>query len=203
MKHFNRFFLSAGALALLCGMSQAALVFQFDSMVTGTTPSGPAPWATLTFVDAGADTVNVTFSHSATSASGQFITSLWLNINPFPNNPQMIENSPTITGVNFDENGVNNAGHVFDVEVEFETSNGGGNRLEPGDIVTWQFTGTGLNENAFNAFSGGNGQVLAMAHMQGIGNGQSGKMGASIVPEPATIGALAVGALALLRRRKK
>ena len=44
---------------------------------------------------------------------------------------------------------------------------------------------------------------VAEFYMQGLANGQSGKMGASIVPEPATMGALAIGTLALLRRRKK
>jgi hypothetical protein len=203
VKNINRFIFSAGTLAFLCAFSRADFVIQFDSMVTGTTPGGTPPWATLSIQDAGADTVNFTFTHSATSSPGQFISTLWLNMEPFPSNPQMIENSATITGADFDHNNVSNAGYDFDLKVNFETSNGGGNRLDPGENVSWQFTGTGLNSSAFNNVSGGNGQVLAMAHMQGLANGQSGKMGASIVPEPTTIGALAMGALALLRRRRK
>ena len=176
---------------------------QFDTMVTGFTPGGTSPWATLTIQDAGTDTVNFTLLHNSSSSSGQFIRTLWLNMDPFPANPQMVENSPSITGATFDENDITDAGVVFDVQVDFEAANGGGERLEPGESVTWQFTGTGVNENAFNQFSGGNTQVLAMAHIQGIEGGLSGKVGAGIVPEPATIGALAVGALALIRRRKK
>jgi hypothetical protein len=203
LKNLNRFIFSAGTLAFLCGFSRADIVMQLDTLVTGFTPGGTAPWATLTIEDAGTDTVNFTLLHSANSSSGQFIRTLWLNMDPFPANPQMVETSPSVTGVSFDENGINDAGVVFDVQVDFEAANAGGNRLDPGESVTWQFTGTGINENAFDQFSGGNTQVLAMAHIQGIEGELSGKVGAGIVPEPASMGALAIGALALLRRRKK
>ena len=190
-------------MAFLCGLGRADVVMQFDSLVTGFTPGGTAPWATLTIQDAGTDTVNFTFSHNATSSSGQFVRTLWLNMDPFPANPQMVENSATITGADFDENGISDAGVVFDVQVDFEAANGGGERLEPGESVTWQFTGTGINESAFDQFSGGNSQVLAMAHIQGIEGGLSGKVGAGIVPEPTSMAAIAIGTIALIRRRKK
>ena len=190
-------------MAFLCGLGRADIVMQFDTMVDGFTPGGTAPWATLTIQDAGTDTVNFTLLHNSSSSSGQFIRTLWLNLDPFPANPQMVENTPTITGVDFNENGINNAGVVFDVQVDLESANGGGERLEPGESVAWQFTGTGINENAFDQFSGGSSQVLAMAHIQGIEGGLSGKVGAGIVPEPTSMAAIAIGAIALLRRRKK
>ena len=176
---------------------------QFDSMVTGFTPGGSSPWATLLVEDAGTDTVNFTFTHSPTSSSGQFIATLWLNMEPFPVDPQMIETSPTITGVEFDHNGISNAGHVFDIQVDFETAVAGGNRLDPGESVTWQFTGTGINASAFNSMTATSDGVLAMTHIQGIEGGLSGKVGAGIVPEPTSMAAIAIGTVALLRRRKK
>lgn len=195
-----RLFLSTAIFSVLAASSQAIIVFNFGTMVTGVTPGGAPPWATLTIQDAGANTVNLTLTHNATSASGQFITELWMNMQPFPSNPQMVENSATITGVTFDENNINNASLIFDLSVTFETSNTSGDRLEPGESVSWQFTGTGLNENAFNSFAKG-GDVLAMIHMQGLANGESGKVG--VVPEPASLAVIAMGAAALLRRRKK
>ena len=198
-----RLILSTIVFSVFAASSQAILVFNFDTVVTGDTPGGASPWATLTISDAGANTVNFTLTHNATSSSGQFITALWLNMDPFPGNPQIVENSPTILSGQFKQDAFNNAGLDFDGEILFETSNTSGDRLEPAESVSWQITGTGLNESAFNSFSGGNQQVLAMIHVQGIDPGNEGSGKVAAVPEPASLAAIMMGAAVLLRRRRK
>jgi len=181
-----------------------ALFFDFNILVTGDLPGGTPPWATLSIADSGPDTVDMTFTHSATSAAPQFITELLLNIEPFAPNLNLIESSPKIVGWQFNENGIHDASGKFDMQVDFETSNSGGgvNRLKPGESVTFQVTGTGLDANDFNAFSEGDLNVLGMVHIQGINGEGSGKVAA--VPEPASILAWisAFGVLAARRRMK-
>jgi hypothetical protein len=63
-------------------------------------------------------------------------------------------------------------------------------------------TGTGLTEDSFTPLSGGDIPRQAMIHLISIPpNEDSAKV--TTVPEPATFAALGLGALALLRRRKK
>ena len=57
----------------------------------------------------------------------------------------------------------------------------------------------------YSALSGGNGPLQTAAHVQGIGDGgaYSGWVNRTIeVPEPATMSLLALGGMALLRRKK-
>ncbi|HWP31519.1 MAG TPA: PEP-CTERM sorting domain-containing protein [Fimbriimonadales bacterium] len=176
-----------------------ALFFEFNVLVTGDLPGGTAPWATLSITDSGVDMVDMTLTHSASSAAPQFVTELLLNIEPFPSDLNLIESSPTIVGWEFDEDDINDAGGMFDMQVDFETSNSG-DRLNPGESVTFQVTGTGLDANDFNAFSKGNLNVLGMVHIQGINGEGSGKVAA--VPEPASILAL-IGAFGILAARRR
>lgn len=176
-----------------------ALFFEFNVLVTGDMPGGTAPWATLSITDSGVDMVDMTLTHSATSAEPQFITELLLNIKPFASDLNLIETSPTIVGWEFDEDDINDASGKFDMQVDFETSNSG-DRLNPGESVSFQVTGTGLDANDFNAFSKGNLNVLGMVHIQGINGEGSGKVAA--VPEPASILAL-IGAFGILAARRR
>ncbi|MBV6457810.1 MAG: hypothetical protein HONBIEJF_00930 [Fimbriimonadaceae bacterium] len=177
----------------------------FDTLVTGFVPGGPAPWATLTIADVAADTVELTLTHNATSASGQFITSLLLNMDPVPGTITASNQTPInkFDGpFTYGTDSINDAGVLFDAKQGFETSNSGGgaNRLKPGESVTFRLTGTGLNETDFLAKSPGT-DILAMVHIQGIDGANSGKIAA--VPEPATMVALASGLAIVARRRKR
>jgi hypothetical protein len=68
--------------------------------------------------------------------------------------------------------------------------------------MTLTATATGLTEDHFNHFSAGDPRQ-AMIHIISIpGTGDSAKV-TTPVPEPASFAALGLGALALLRKRRK
>ncbi len=197
-------------IALMLGMvaafapatTKAAIQYDFSILVTGDPPQGTSPFATLIVQDAGTDTVDMTLTHNAGSASGQFLTKLLLNIEPFPSGLNLTHSSSKITGFGFGLDAFNDASGRFDMFVDFETSNrnGGADRLKPGESVTWQVSAPGLDENDFVALSQGNLNVPALLHLQGIPGGGSAKL--APVPEPASLLALLAGVGALAARRR-
>jgi hypothetical protein len=195
--------MATAALALTGPTASAIVVFDFEVLITGQMPQGTSPWATLTIQDSGTDTVDMTLTHNAGSAQGQFISKLLLNIDPFANNLTLSHNSTKITGSGFGMDAFNDAGGSFDMYVDFEVSNrdGGAHRLKPGESVSWQVTGNGLSEDDFVALSQGSLNVFALLHIQGINGEDSGKV--APVPEPGTLAAIGVALAALASRRFK
>lgn len=191
----------AASLTLSGQTASAVVVFDFEVLITGDMPQGTSPWATLTIQDSGANTVDMTLTHNAGSAQGQFISKLLLNIDPFASNLTLAHNSTKITGFGFGMDSFNDAGGRFDMFVDFEVSNrdGGAHRLKPGESVSWQVMGNGLSEDDFLALSQGNLNVFALLHIQGINGEGSGKV--APVPEPGTLAAVGVGLAALVSRR--
>lgn len=189
--------------------SAETYTFDFDTYITGDTPAGTS-WATLTISDNGADNVLIRLDHNATSATGQFITDLWFNLDPFVTVTQL---NPTpankFNAFVASQNNVGSAGLNFDLNQSFKTTNAGGgaSRLKPGEFATFELTGSGLDSSDFLSLSSGNGNFIAMIHLQGIDGGGSVKLGAgenfTPVPEPATMGVLGLGLAALLRRKRK
>lgn len=204
----------ARKLALLAGvatfaipmMASADMTFEFTTVVSGDTPSGDAPWATLLCQDTGVDEVTFTLTHSATSTAGQFLTELMLNYDgTIPGNFDIASTNPSVTGAGFGEDAYNDAGSAYDIQLLFETSNSGGLRVEPGDSVVFTITGTGVDCLDFNVLSTPNGDgvgQLALLHVQGT-FGQEGSSKIAPVPEPASMAALAIGALGMLARRRR
>lgn len=193
----------------LVSAANAALVFDTSYEFSGgTAPSGPAPWVRTTISDAGANTVTIKIEN-LNLVGTEFNRQLSLNLDPALD-PTLLNfsspvqvgtfNLPTIsTGVNaFKADGDG----FFDVLFEFATPNP--QRFGPGEAVTYTVTGiTGLDESDFNFISvngpvGNNGWPVA-AHVQGIGTGGNFS-GWVTVPEPA-LGALALIAIPLMRRR--
>jgi hypothetical protein len=200
-------------LLVVCVQARAVTItLDFTDLISGGQPLGPGTLASLTITDAGANTVDLTLSHSANSAAGQFLVGLWLNVssisgvvtqsnqnpaNKFSGPWQYGPNSRMQLGINFD-------GHQA-----FVTSGAGGgvNRVKPGESVSFRLMGLGLDATDFLSTGTPTGQqrtdILALVHIQGInGEPDSGHL-AAIVPEPLTGVAVAAGIGALLLRRRK
>lgn len=204
----NKSILSALIIAGAVSAQSAVVVFNFDTLITGDMPVGNNI-ATLTITDMGLDTVQFDLSHNATSQSPQFIGELWFNLSPYTTMTQSGQTPINkFSGFSQGLDTEQNAGLNFDGNQSFVTSNSGGgaNRLKPGESVQFTISGAGIDALDFLSTAVPQGQnrsdVLAMIHVQGIPGADSGKM-AAVVPEPATLGAVAIGLLALARKRRK
>ena len=181
--------------------ASAAITFEFNTVLEGNPEGGPL-FARLTFVNAGVDTVTMTLENTAIlpAADGQAIKDLLLNLDPFVSGT-ITSGSSKFVGYEFKEDGFNDVSAHFDLMINFDTMSG--NRLLPGDTVVMTATGLGLTEDSFNTLSNSGGdEYLGMIQLIGIPpDGDSAKVAA--VPEPASCIALGLGALALLRRRRR
>ena len=200
----KKFAITAGIAALGTFALPAIVTFNLNTIYTGATPGGIAPLVTITIADIAANKVNVQVDHNASSASGQFISNVYLNLNPFVGSIVVSNevNSNKRDGFSNALNGVNGAaGNNFDMEISFETSNSGGglNRLKPGELWSGDLTGAGLSATNFLATSD-NG-LSAGAHLQGIAGGLSSHVG--VVPEPATMFGIAMGIAAIASKRRR
>ncbi len=206
--------LVALALPIFAMQASADVTFDLNFVVTGDTPVGDDPWARVTIEDIGADTVRITAYNLTAEADGQFLTDVFLNVDPFVND---LAASNFVNGAKFNpddtaffgEDSFSTAGYNFDLRFSFDTTNSGGGlfRLNPGQSAGFDLSGTGLSSASFLAFAGKTGDqehnLFALAHMQGIGEDNEGSSKIGAVPEPATMSVLAIGAAALLRRRRK
>lgn len=201
----------AAFVAPMAAMQASAITFDLNTVLTGDTPVGGTPWARVTIDDTGANTVNVKLENLTDLSDGQFITSLWLNIDPYID----VTASNFVGGDKFNpddtvfdgEDAFFRAGYTFDLFADFDTSGAGdgANRVKGGEFVSFDLTGTGLSSASFLALSGHNEgpSTFAMVHLQGIGDENEGSSHIGTVPEPASMAVLGLGAAALLRRRRK
>ncbi len=203
----KKFFLPAlVATGVLFGAASASatITFYFTDVVSGTPEGGPT-WGILTITDAGGGYVDFSFENTSTF-DGSFISKLLLNVDPFVSGLTMTWDGTAdaeIIGYSFDQDSENDSGSSFDFVINFDPSDP--DRFFAGETVNWQVYGDGLTENSFNTLSAGNSERLALLHVQNIDSeGGSAKIQpGDPVPEPASLAALGLGALALLRRRKK
>lgn len=205
MKQFKGWAL--GALIIL-GASAQAIQFDLGVVYTGATPGGTPPYITVKIVDVGTNKVNLRVDHNSGSSAGQFVSNVYLNLSPFFSSfaiSNEINANKRNGAFSLSNNGVNGgAGNTWDMGIGFVTSNssGGVNRLRPGEFWSADLTATGLSAAAFNAINNQN--RYAGAHVQGINGNNSGHVASMTpVPEPATISALALGVLAMIRKRRK
>jgi hypothetical protein len=189
--------------------AHADVSFDFGVVLTGDTPVGSTPWANVSIVDSGADTVTVTVTNLTDPADGQFLTALYLNIDPFVD----VTASNFVGGDIFNpdntvldgEDAFHTANYTFDLFANFDTSNSGGTRFNGGDSVSFDLSGDGLSSASFLVASSKDGSpdTFGMIHIQGIPGDGEGSSKIGTVPEPASMAVLGLGALALARRRRK
>lgn len=203
----NRLAIILGALTI-ASASQAMVVLNFSSVFTGDTPVGAAPWATLSIEDDGANQVKMIITNNLSFASGQFLAYVNLNLTSMPGGLALGAHDSKVTSISSGNDSINDSGLKFDLRVNFDIAPPT-DRIRGGQSATWRLTGTGLDETDFAAYATPTGQnpsnIQAMLHIQGIPDGQagSGKVTPGAVPEPASMAALGVGLVGLIRRRTK
>ena len=200
--------LALGSLFAVPTAANADVLFEFEVFVTGgQAPEGDTPWATLFCDDSGDDMVEFTLEfHDNGAGDGEFLSELHLNYIGDVSDLTLGSSDDSVENVTFDQDGFTDAGRVFDIMVDFETANSGGLRVTPGESVSWTFLGSGIECEDFNTLSGTTGEessVFALLHIQGIGEGDEFSAKVAPVPEPASMGVLALGALGVLARRRR
>jgi hypothetical protein len=185
----------------------AVVVFDFVRVISGTPPSGSAPWARLTIQDESSNTVGFQLDLLWNSPDGTtpFAGYLLLNVES-PESvslvPGSVSGGGSISGFSSGPDSFTDAGSKYDVKIEFLTAPPS-NRLIGGESLTWKLTGPGLTEGHFKALSAPLGDPTkrdyALLHVQGTPGGQSGKLG--VIPEPATLVLFGMGLVAPLAAR--
>ncbi|BCW96566.1 MAG: hypothetical protein KatS3mg018_2048 [Fimbriimonadales bacterium] len=165
-------------------------MFNFNTVYTGGTPVGPAPWATMTISDI-VGGVQISLTNSPTNTAGQFIRELNLLFNTTPTGSDFT-GDPYVQLISLGS--YTDAGLGFNAQVRFKGSPPA-SRLLPGGTSTFQLFGVSTTD-----FAGLDNS--AMVHIQGLPSGESGKI---IAPEPGSLIAMGTGLISLLglRRRKK
>jgi hypothetical protein len=191
-----------GALLSFASAS-AAITFDFGTIVAGAPAGGPL-YARLTISNAGADTVSLVLENTATlpDADGQAIQRMHLNVDPFIVGLVVTSAHAHFDGFDYTQDGQNDAGSMFDLQINFVGAPPAA-RFLPGDVVAMTATATGLTEDHFIPLSAGDVPRQAMIHLISIPPFEDSAKVTTPVPEPASMIALGIGAVALLRRRKK
>jgi hypothetical protein len=183
--------MSVLSLAAFAQASASSITFPFNTVHSGATPGGPAPWATMIMTDI-VGGVQISLTNSATNPSGQFISELNLLFNTLPTGSNFV-GDPYVTSISLGN--YTDAGLSFNVEVRFKVAPPGA-RLLPGGTSNFKLFGVSTAN-----FVGANNS--AMVHIQNIPPlGDSGKI---IAPEPGSLIAIGTGLVSLLglRRRRK
>ncbi|MHB8535826.1 MAG: VPLPA-CTERM sorting domain-containing protein [Sulfuricaulis sp.] len=209
----------AGLLALcIPPFTQAATVtFNYDTLISGSTPAGTSPWITATFDDGGTSgTVTLTMSASGLVPS-ENISGMYFNLNPALNLSSLSfsylgTTGPAATSVQVGTDSYKADGDgKYDILFNFPTGSG----FDAGETVKYQITGiSSLTAQSFNFLSAcgnpscsGPGSFYAAAHVQNINGYNSGWIAsnAGVVPIPAAVWLFGSGLLGLvgIARRKK
>jgi opacity protein-like surface antigen len=183
--------MSVLSLAAFAQASASSITFPFNTVHSGATPGGPAPWATMIMTDIFGG-VQISLTNSATNPTGQFIGQLNLLFTTQPTGSNF-SSDPYVQSISLGN--FTDAGLGFNVKVRFKPAPPS-DRLLPGGTSTFTLSGVSTSD-----FAGLN--TSAMVHIQNIPpGGDSSKV---IAPEPGSLIAIGTGLVSLLglRRRRK
>ena len=196
-----------GAITVISG-PPGSVTYEFDSVLTGGTPGGTAPWVVVTFTDSAPNTVTANFSVPASGLdSGEFLTKFFFNYNSelaggtFAMSPTAVTvgggYDATVDSFKFGAAAGSGAGagFSFDLLIDYATagSGGGAGRLKAGESVSFDivytpsvsspavFNATDLFEKAPDKNDGSPGPY-AEAHLQGIDSPNPDLQSSWIVP---------------------
>jgi hypothetical protein len=184
--------MSVLSLAAFAQAPASSITFLFNTVHSGATPDGSAPWATMTITDIIGGGVQVSLTNNATNPSGQFIGQLNLLFTTQPTGSNF-SSDPYVQSISLGN--FTDASLGFNVKVRFKVAPPTA-RLLPGNTSTFELFGVSTAN-----FVGANNS--AMVHIQAIPPlGDSGKI---IAPEPGSLIAIGTGLVSLLglRRRRK
>lgn len=187
--------------------ARADLVLEYNSVVTGTAPTGLGPWLKVTLSDVGAGSVKMKLENLVHSAS-EFITHVYFNVDPNLGEDgwsisyvsgQDTSSTPTIKFDNYNGPGSGK----FDLDYGYATANNS-NRFTSGEISEFLITKTGLSAQSF--WYQTNKGEYSVAHVQGIEGAYSGTIRpyAVVKPVPApAAGLLGMLGLAMVSSRRR
>jgi hypothetical protein len=187
---FSRLSLLAGG--LFAASLASAQLYNFDTIVTGDNPTGGPVYASMLIEDAGLDTVKFTLTPTGAADPDQFLSRLFLNLDPSVSGVSYSETTNFITGFSETVNGESFGGGNYDLKISFDLAPPA-DRLYTGRSAEWTISGAGLSADKFSltADSG----LYNVLQIQGIPGGGSSHVTASPVPEPGLF--IAVGSLLL------
>jgi hypothetical protein len=213
------------ALSLTASAANAALVYELNTVYTGGTPSGSAPWLRMTFTDkAGYVELKI---ENLLSAASEFCTWIEFNLDPALDPSKLsfaFESGQAAKTISTGRSNIGEGGRWFDIELAYSTSgkNGGADRFTMGETSIYQISSTeALSEASFAFLSSSemdedlNDVYAAAAHIQGIdGDPDSSKIriddsqypqnGGGSVPAPTStlLCGIGVAMLTLFARRR-
>ena len=184
------------------GVQAQTVQFDFSTVYAGDTPTGAPPWATLVLETQGGGIVKGTLTNKMPSSSNQYITHLWLNTASNPAGIVLLPPvDPQLATFQVGEDAFEANSSWFDVRIGFKKLPSQ-DRVMPGDTAVFYVKRTGLTANEFKAAAVGGGGVYSMIHIVGT-PGSYGFSRATLVPEPGSLGLLALGAVPLLVRFRR
>jgi hypothetical protein len=199
----------------VCSVHASSLSFNIGTIFNGTAvPANSAPWVNATFTDLSAGQVKLSIVANGLTANEK-IGELYFNLDPLLV-PTDLAFSVTAMGGAFEDpvisKGINlfksDGDGYYDVMISFNTD-GQQKAFNGGDTLEYTISLPSLTANSFDfisAHDGGAGQYKAVAHLMGLVPAPDAPDSTSswaTVPEPATISLLAIGAAALLRRKRR
>ena len=211
--NFKKHILPAAMLLAATVPAQASTVtFDYTASFGQTSPDGPSPWATAVIDDGNtAGSATLTFTVAGTVGLAD-VTEMYFNLDPLldPTALSIVQGLGTVPSAVSIETGVDafqaDGDGKYDIFINMPT---GGDRLEAGEVVTFDITGiASLTANDFNFWAapgGGNGPFLSATKWQDTGFDQQDSDWVGAVPVPAAVWLFGSGLLGLvgIARRKK